>query len=169
METVIRPCTINDLDELLNIGKETFYDTFHEQNTAENMTAYMEKAFTEEKLTRELNDKTAYFYFVELDGNVAGYLKVNVGESQTEPMSDEYLEVERIYVRKQYQKSGIGKVMMVQAEQKAIDLGKSKIWLGVWEKNTNAIEFYKRKGFKHTGEHHFHMGDEAQTDYVMEK
>ena len=32
---------------------------------------------------------------------------------------------------------------------------KKKIWLGVWEKNENAIAFYKKMGFVQTGVHSF--------------
>lgn len=46
---------------------------------------------------------------------------------------------------------------------------KRKLWLGVWEKNEKAIEFYKKLGFVQTGTHSFYMGDEEQIDYIMTK
>ncbi|WP_039790739.1 GNAT family acetyltransferase, partial [Paenibacillus riograndensis] len=39
--------------------------------------------------------------------------------------------------------------------------------LGVWEKNENAIAFYKKMGFVQTGSHSFYMGDEEQIDIIM--
>jgi len=46
---------------------------------------------------------------------------------------------------------------------------KKKIWLGVWEKNENALAFYNKMGFVQTGTHFFYMGDEEQTDIIMMK
>jgi len=46
---------------------------------------------------------------------------------------------------------------------------KKMVWLGVWEKNENAINFYKKMGFIQTGAHSFFMGDEEQTDLIMTK
>jgi ribosomal protein S18 acetylase RimI-like enzyme len=41
------------------------------------------------------------------------------------------------------------------------------LWLGVWEKNPNAIGFYERLGFKKVGTHAFRFGSEMQTDLLM--
>lgn len=35
-----------------------------------------------------------------MDQEPAGYLKLNIGTSQSEEMDDHFLEIERIYVRK---------------------------------------------------------------------
>ncbi|MNS98622.1 Protease synthase and sporulation negative regulatory protein PAI 1 [compost metagenome] len=51
----------------------------------------------------------------------------------------------------------------------AMERHKKKIWLGVWEKNENAISFYRKMGFLQTGAHSFYMGDEEQTDFIMTK
>ena len=50
-----------------------------------------------------------------------------------------------------------------------MERNKEKIWLGVWEKNENAIAFYKKMGFVQTGAHSFYMGDEEQMDFIMTK
>jgi len=41
------------------------------------------------------------------------------------------------------------------------------VWLGVWEENQRAINFYKRNGFKEFGKHSFIVGDDEQTDLMM--
>lgn len=46
---------------------------------------------------------------------------------------------------------------------------KKKIWLGVWERNENAIAFYQKMGFVQTGSHSFYMSDEEQVDFIMTK
>ena len=84
-------------------------------------------------------------------------------------MGPDSLEVERIYVLAKYHKQGLGKALLNHAHDIALKLNKGKIWLGVWEKNDNAIGFYKKQGFKKTGSHSFFMGDDKQTDIIAEK
>ena len=58
------------------------------------MNKYLEEGYSLEKLTAELNDKCAQFYFAVLDNNIIGYLKLNFGQSQTEIKDDKALEIE---------------------------------------------------------------------------
>lgn len=84
--TKIRKCTLDDLQTLQHLSRETFYDTFKEQNSAENMQAYLEKAFNTAQLKKELMADASRFYFVTVDHEIAGYLKINTADAQTEPM-----------------------------------------------------------------------------------
>lgn len=165
----IKKCTLEDLSRLQEISYETFNETFKEQNSPENMEACLEKAFNRKQLETELSQRSSQFYFVEIDGETAGYLKVNTDEAQTEEMGDEALEIERIYIRSPFQKQGLGKYLFNKALEVAMEQNKKKIWLGVWEKNEKAIAFYKKMGFVQTGAHSFYMGDEEQTDFIMAK
>lgn len=169
MTIKIRKCTLDDLQTLQHLSRETFYDTFKEQNSAENMQAYLEKAFNTAQLKKELMADASRFYFVTVDHEIAGYLKINTADAQTEPMGDGALEIERIYIRESFQKQGLGKYVLQQAMAMAQEQNKTKIWLGVWEKNENALAFYKKMGFVQTGAHAFYMGDEEQTDLIMMK
>lgn len=88
--------------QLQEIGRQTFYETFFESNTEENMKSYLENGFSIDKITTELNNETSEFYFAKLDKEVIGYLKLNFGQSQTELKDDKALEIERIYVLKEF-------------------------------------------------------------------
>lgn len=169
MTVNIKKCTLEDLSNLREIGAETFNETFKDQNSPENMKAYLERAFNVKQLEQELINRFSQFFFVYFNHEVAGYLKVNTDEAQSEPMGDESLEIERIYVKKNFQKHGLGKHLLNKAIDIAIEHHKKKIWLGVWEVNENAIGFYKKMGFVQTGVHSFYMGEEEQRDLIMTK
>ncbi|WP_026584220.1 GNAT family N-acetyltransferase [Bacillus sp. J33] len=169
MAITINKCTFEDLNELQEISYETFNETFKHQNSPENMNAYLERAFTLKQLEKELSNHSSQFFFVYCNNEVAGYLKVNTNDAQSEEMGDESLEIERIYIKSKFQKHGLGKFLLNKAMEIAMEHNKKKIWLGVWEKNENAIAFYKKMGFVQTGAHTFYMGDEEQTDFIMSK
>lgn len=169
MTITIKQCTLEDSRKLQQISYETFTDTFEHQNSPENMNTYLERAFNLQQLEKELANPSSQFFFVYFNQEVAGYLKVNTNDAQSEEMGDESLEIERIYIKNNFQKHGLGKYLLNKAVEIALEHNLKKIWLGVWEKNENALAFYHKMGFLQTGSHSFYMGDEEQTDYIMTK
>ena len=163
----ITRATLNELDQLQKIGRQTFYETFSPFNTEENMNQYLEEAFSKEKLTDELSDKNAEFYFATLDSKVIGYLKLNFGQSQTELKDDKALEIERIYVLKEFHGKKVGQLLYDKAIEVAKLTKADYVWLGVWEENPRAINFYKKNGFVEFDKHIFRLGDDDQTDIMM--
>jgi diamine N-acetyltransferase len=169
MTMSIKKCTLEELFILQKISYETFNETFNDQNSPENMKAYLERAFNLKQLEKELSNNSSQIFFVYFNNEVAGYLKVNTSDAQSEEMGDESLEIERIYIKNKFQKHGLGKFLLNKAIEIAVEHNKKEIWLGVWEKNENAIAFYKKMGFVQTGVHAFYMGDEEQMDFIMTK
>ena len=167
----LKKVSIANVAQLQKIGMTTFSETFTEFNTPENLNKYFVESFSIEKLTSEINNTSSKFYLalddVKDDTNPIGYLKVNFGESQTELKDSKALEIERIYVLKEYQGKDVGQLLY----QKALTIAKQSnveyIWLGVWEKNVRAINFYKKNGFITFDTHIFKLGDEQQTDFMM--
>src|SRR5690349_5833351 len=98
----------SDVDALLKLSRKTFYDSFHRLNSKANMDAYMNHAFTREKLLAELQNPESEFYFMKVDEIILGYLKINRNSAQSEFRDPKSLEIERIYVDREYQGLGIG-------------------------------------------------------------
>ncbi|UJF33833.1 GNAT family N-acetyltransferase [Paenibacillus hexagrammi] len=169
MNIQIRSCSLDDLQALQEISVKTFNDTFQAQNSAENMQAYLDKAFNFKQLQTELSHSASEFFFIYADDELAGYLKVNTDDAQSEAMGEEALEIERIYIQSKFQRKGLGNYLINKAEEVALRQHKKMIWLGVWERNRNAVDFYAKKGFVTTGSHSFYMGDEEQIDWIMTK
>ena len=165
----IRPVMATDLGTLQKIGRQTFFETFSATNTRENMAKYLDGDFAMEKLATQLRNDGSSFYFAELNGEAIGYLKLNTGQSQTEPQDDEALEIERIYVLQAYQGRKVGQMLYEKALQVAEQKNVPYIWLGVWEQNLRAIRFYQKNGFTEFNKHVFRLGDAEQTDIMMRK
>jgi ribosomal protein S18 acetylase RimI-like enzyme len=127
----------------------------------------LEEELSIKKLTAELNNTKSLFYFANLNNEVIGYLKLNFGESQTELKDNKALEIERIYVSKDFYGKSVGQLLY----NKAIQIAKQKkadyIWLGVWEENLRAIAFYKKNDFVAFDKHIFKLGNDEQTDLMM--
>ena len=167
MELVIRKISIDHLYQLQKIGKTTFTETFTEHNTKEDLDKYLEESFSNEKLSSELNNPYSSFYFAEIEDNVVGYLKINFGASQTELKDNEALEIERIYVLQAYHGKKLGQALYEKAISIAKEMKVNYVWLGVWEENNKAIQFYKKNGFVPFDTHIFKLGNDEQTDIMM--
>lgn len=160
---------ISDVLELQKISIETFNDTFGEYNSLEDLNEMFENNYNSEQLKSEINNQSTDFEFIYVDGQIAGYLKINWGSAQSEDMGNSFLEVERIYIRKAFKRQGLGTKLMDYAIEKAKKLGKQYIWLGVWENNSNAIGFYQSKKFIPFSDYIFMVGEDKQRDILMKK
>ncbi|SHE43270.1 GNAT family N-acetyltransferase [Dysgonomonas macrotermitis] len=166
---VIRRVNLNEASELQKIGRQTFFETFSAVNTKEDMAKYLEENLSIERVTEELENEYSEFYFASVDNLVIGYLKLNFGQSQTELKDNKGLEIERIYVLRDYHGKNVGQLLY----DKAIEIARQKeadyVWLGVWEENPRAIRFYKKNGFEEFDKHIFKLGNDEQTDIMMKK
>lgn len=163
----IQKVSLEEIVQLEKISRQTFCETFSSGNTEENMNKYLDEVFSSANLSIELNDKKAEFYFAKLDDKVIGYLKLNFGVSQTEIRDDNGLEIERIYVLKEFHGKNVGQLLYNKAIQIAREKNKDYVWLGVWEENPRAINFYKKNGFVAFDKHLFQLGNDLQTDIMM--
>ena len=161
--------TINDINQLQQIGRQTFSETFADENSEEDMFNYLKEGFSLDKLRGEIVNKNSEFYFAKVSGEVVGYLKVNTGNAQTELKNQEALEIERIYVLKAFHGNRVGQALFEKAMERALVLKAVFVWLGVWEKNIKAIRFYEKNGFATFDKHVFLLGNDAQTDLMMKR
>lgn len=163
----IKKVSLNEIDQLQEVGRFTFYETFAISNTEENMRIYLENGFSNQKLTTQLNDDNIEFYFAILENKVIGYLKLNSGVTKSQFKEDNAIEIERIYVLKEFHGKQIGQILC----DKAIEIAKQKncdyVWLGVWEENHRAIHFYRKNGFEEFDKRIFHLGKDEKTDFLM--
>jgi len=164
---VIKQVNPADIELLRELSVATFMETFASYNTEQNMNDYIRTAFSLEKLESELNTTNSEFYFIYTDTELAGYLKLNNGDAQTEANQYSSLEIERIYVLGKFQGKRLGQALFEYALQIANQKNVTYVWLGVWEKNVRAIQFYQKNGFKAFDKHIFRLGDDEQLDIMM--
>jgi ribosomal protein S18 acetylase RimI-like enzyme len=165
----IRRCDLSDLDPLRNIAFQTFDDSFRRLNNTSSFDEYLGASFSRARLEAELKNPNSTFFFLLYDAVLAGYMKINQADAQTDLRDADSLEIERIYVTRDFQGLGLGKALIDKAMEIARLKKKRAVWLGVWEKNGNAIAFYKKMGFTKTGTHDFYMGSKRQTDFIMRR
>ncbi len=165
----VRTATAADAALIADLSRETFYESFVHENTPENMDKFMNEQFTREQLMQEVT-APGNIFLLAYDGDEAvGYARVRESNNPPELGPVRAIEIGRIYARASSIGKGVGRALMeaclaVAAEKKA-----GTVWLGVWEHNQRAIDFYSRWGFTRFGTHVFLLGDDPQTDWLMKK
>jgi ribosomal protein S18 acetylase RimI-like enzyme len=163
----IKKVYLNDIKLLQNISRDTFFETFANYNSVQNMNKYLDESLSISKLEKEMKNENSEFYFASLNDEILGYLKVNFANAQTELKDGISLEIERIYVLKEFHGRNVGQSLYQKAIQIAKDHDLSYVWLGVWENNKRAIQFYLKNGFVEFDRHLFKLGNEEQIDVMM--
>ncbi len=169
MQMYIVKTGVDKLGLLKQLSRLTFSETFSPYNSATDMELYLNHAFSTAQLRKELNENSSAFYIAYCDTEPAGYLKVNIGASQTDLHAANALEIERIYVLKKFQGRKVGQLLFDKALEISGKIKAEFVWLGVWEKNEKAIRFYEKNGFVTFGRHPFILGKDVQTDLLMKK
>ena len=170
-EEIIRRGTIHDAEKLAPLAIRIFNDTFagHPLNKPEDMEAYIAAAFSLEQTARELTDENTIVLIVEYNERMIGFAKLYEHSPESCISDPDPIEIQRFYIAHEYHGRGIAHTLM----QKCLDIAREKryqtIWLGVWEHNYRAQRFYEKLGFRVAGNHIFQLGDDPQTDLVMEK
>lgn len=164
----IRKADIGDAAVLAVLGRQTFYDTFAEQNTPEDMDAYRKKAFTVERLTSELQEPGAVYLVAEDSSKVIGFAKLTPSEPPACVTTPSPLRLLKLYVSADAIGSGVGAALMRASVEWAKRSGYESLWLGVWEHNHRAKAFYERWGFEPVGTEVFLLGSDEQTDVLMQ-
>jgi len=164
---LIRECNLEDIKNIKYISERTFCETFSGENTKEDMEIYIKENLSYEKIESEVKETNSKFYLVFNNKEVVAYMKVNFDKAQTEDGYNNTLEIQRIYVLEEYKNNNIGKNLITKAIEVANEKKLDYIWLGVWEKNINAIRFYEKQGFKKFDTHIFKLGEDHQVDNLM--
>lgn len=170
MPFIVRLADENDSKLLADLGSISFSEAFGQYNSEEDLKNYLAESFNEEKIKAELSDKN-FTYIIAYDENqqAVGYSKLNWKEIPKELAGSKAVQLQRIYVRQKVKGKKVGALMM----EKCIELVKKKnvncIWLGVWQENKEAIDFYKKWEFEIFGYKQFKIGNKTDDDFMMKK
>ncbi|WP_298940287.1 GNAT family N-acetyltransferase [uncultured Psychromonas sp.] len=187
--SIIEPCHLSQVHLLQDVAIRTYQETFSDSNSEALLQQYYKESLSIEKLSAQLQNNRSEFYFIyttsdasegtsedisetapkNTEAKLAGFLKLNVDDAQTDIFDTEALEVEKIYILKDFLAQGLGKKLISFAVDRAIKQNKKYLWLGVWEHNFPALRFYQKMGFEQFGEHDFNMGGDIQKDLLLKR
>jgi diamine N-acetyltransferase len=167
----IRQASLEDAKFLTDLAYTTFWDAFaaHPKNAPDDLNHYMRQAFNAEQIAAELADKKNIFLLAEIEGELAGYSKLILDNIEPGVTAARPVELSRLYSQQKFLGKGVGQALMDSCFERAKQDGRDVMWLGVWEFNPRAQRFYEKNGFRVVGSHTFQLGNDPQTDLLMQK
>lgn len=171
MNIKIRFAAAADADILARIGRKSFCEAFaaHPKNHPDDMKIYMDEAFASETISADLRDADTIYLIAEPEGEAAGYAKLKFNSREDCISGGQTLELCRLYALDKFIGKGVGRALMLRFFEIAAEKNCETLWLGVWEFNYRAQEFYKKFGFEKCGEHIFQLGRDPQVDWIMQR
>lgn len=165
----VRVATVADAARVAELARRTFVETFGAQNSAANMAAYVAATFGERLQAAELQDPRLITLLGDLEGVPVAYAQLRAGDAPACVTGIAPIELARFYVDSSWHGRGVAAQLMHAVVGTAAAQGARTLWLGVWEHNHRAIAFYRRHGFHDVGAHPFVLGDDVQTDRLMQR
>lgn len=170
-EIKIRFAETKDAEVLSKIGWQAFDEAFadHPENHPDDMRIYMDEAFSAATISADLREEKTVYLIAEVKAEAAGYAKIKFDSREDCILGEKVIELCRLYALDNFIGKGIGKSLMLEFFKIAEERNCDTAWLGVWEYNFRAQDFYKKFGFEKCGEHIFQLGKDPQIDWVMQK
>lgn len=161
---VARPADAPALSALM---RSTFMAANGHCTTAENLAKFLDACYTPEIQLREIRDPGVHTVLVEERTGLRGYAQLRWTTAAPREFGEVAVELGRIYLIPEVQRSGIGSELMQYLLRQARVGGASLVWLNVWQESAGAIDFYRKHGFQIVGETLFEVGNESKEDWLM--
>jgi len=161
---ILRRANADDASTLSSFAARCFQETFGPESRPSDMEAYLAKAFSPVAQAAEIADSAAIVILAQadstFDGQLAGYAHLVTHDTD--------MELKRLYVDAPWKGCGLAARLMDRIFEECRRCKADRLWLTVWTQNHRAIAFYEKTGFRVSGSETFMLGEDAQTDHVME-
>ena len=165
----IRLATLDDAPALAELAARTFRDTFAADNRPEDLALHLASAYGVAQQSREVADPAIITLVTEEDGALVAFAQLRRGAPPASVRGSAPIELWRFYLAAEWHGRGLAQQLMGRVVDAAQQAGAATLWLGVWERNSRAMAFYRKCGFVDVGAHVFVVGTDPQTDRVMER
>lgn len=162
----LRVCLPGDEVKLGLVGAASFLETFAGILQGPDLVRHCIDQHSAEKYAYWLESSGYHLCLAEVNQAPVGYAVLSPPDLPGETTADD-IELKRIYLLHRFQKTGIGSALMIWSIEKAMELGKKRLILGVYAGNDKALNFYARHGFIQIGTRKFQVGNQICDDYIL--
>ncbi|MFC4291130.1 GNAT family N-acetyltransferase [Sphingorhabdus arenilitoris] len=159
-----------DVEALAALGRETFCDTFAHLYAAEDLTAFLEQAYSVPSVQADFDNPRLYYQVAEDNGQLVGYCKIGDGVTlDYDPQGRRVVELKQLYLRADYFGQAVAGRLMDWALEKAAALNADDMLLSVFSENPRAQRFYQKYGFAHVADTIFMVGNHEDHEFLYLK
>lgn len=158
-----------DAENLALIGRETFIETFGDNYSPADLRHFLDETFSVERMKSEIATPDVEIRIASSGRGFVGYCKIGSLKLPVAPDPEPALELHRLYVYRNRQGVGVGRILLTWAIDRARERGARSLFLGVWENNHRAISMYESRGFERIGTYNFRVGATLDDELIMRR
>jgi len=160
---IVRVKNKSHVDIVAKLAREIWEQHFTPIIGAAQVEYMLEKFQSSRAISSQLDEGWEYYISIR-ENDYVGYIALVPG------ISDGKIQLSKFYVNKPDRGSGAGSQLLHFTEETSRERGFKTVWLTVNRFNTNAIEWYLRRGFLVTDEVKKDIGGGFyMDDFIMEK
>jgi GNAT superfamily N-acetyltransferase len=162
----IRPAAPEDAATLAAFGAPAFTDTYRDISDAQEIADYVAEHFRPDVIARVILDPACTTLLAWAGEQLAGYAIVKATPAPPCVTGPTPIELSRLYLGEGFIGQGLGGRLMRAVHAEARRRGAGTLWLGVYDRNVRAVEFYERVGFTKVGGKEFLFGGRIYIDPI---
>jgi diamine N-acetyltransferase len=169
-DITVRRAVAGDAGLLSMIGGATFFIAFAHDHPGDGLVDHVESEHSRAYYDAALADPACAIWIAETRfGAPVAYAMLTPPKLDCPTKADD-LELKRIYVLPEWQKHGLGAILLDAVEAEAARRGAARLFLCVYTQNDRAQRFYDRRGFADTGcGQRFMVGSKPFADMIWAK
>lgn len=153
---------------IAGIGRKAFSDTFgYLFKSKQELHEYLEYTYAIPKIRKSIQKENNAFFLALVNGRPVGFAKLKKYSLNSLIDSISQMELQKIYVLKEYHGTGAGEGLMKAALELTQKEDLEYLWLDTHVGNARGICFYEKHGFQVCGRHYFTIGSQTFEYYVM--
>ncbi len=166
MSVVIRSAVPQDAALLAAFAAQSFTHTYRELSDAQEIADYVGEHFQPDVMAGVIGDAACSTLLAWVGDELAGYAVVKATAPPDCVTQPGPLKLWRLYLGERFIGQGLGARMMQAVHDEAHRRGAQTLWLGVYDRNVRAVQFYERFGFAKVGGQEFLFGGQIYIDPV---
>ena len=165
---ILRVPDAADIPALARFARTSFVSKFGHLYQPEDLTAFLQEAFSEAAIAAELADpQRRYCLAVDEAGQLGGYCKIALDTGFPDHARGRApMELKQLYTDPERTGQGIGALLMDWAMAQFRAEGGDEVHLSVWSENFGAQRFYARYGFTKVADVVFMVGNHRDHDLL---
>lgn len=147
----LRIGTPDDAAVVSALSIQVFLDTYATDGVRPDLAREAFREYSEQAFLARLCVPDRRFVLAEKEGALLGFAELDCASREAPVPGLHGLELVRLYVQPQAQRTGVGSALLAESERTARSLMAPSLWLTAWEGNARALAFYARSGYADVG------------------
>ncbi len=161
----LRKANNSDASSIAAISIEVWVGTYLKRGVSAFFADYAFGEFTPSKIEKLISDPNQFILVSENEEGIDGFIRVSTASNAPVSGCSE-MEIATFYVQPRHHGKGIGRRLLNATFHHCREKTADSVWLTTNAENDPAINFYLAHGFKHVGETHFRIANEAYLNNV---